>query len=90
MTKEVTEYRLSWEMPDRFWADGYRNVTDYTDVWDYIPWKEPTVKISTDYNQIIGQYRMLKQWASTKQQPIRNVVLERRKYTPTDWEPYEL
>ena len=90
MPEEVTEYRLSWEMPDPHWAAQYPSVYDFSNVWEYIPWpNNPTVKVTTEHS-VLNQYRMLKRWSATKEQPIRNVTIEWRRYTPTEWEPYQL
>jgi hypothetical protein len=90
---EHTEYRLSWEMPDmftaadleaRFGRDLRGHLSD--EEWDALPWKAPTVRITTDP---WDQYNGLKQWAETREQPIRNVRLERRVVPDPGegWEP---
>src|SRR5688500_13190325 len=72
MPNKVTEYKLSWEMPDPFWAAETEHIKDFTPYWHAIPWRKPTVKIVTDLNEILDQWRQLKFWEETKQQPIRN------------------
>lgn len=92
MTATITEYRLSWESPDP-WAcsateDAYGKDCWPRVVWDELPgWHRTEVKFLEGSDRM-GQYETLKRWAETREQPIRNVVLERREVDLTDegWE----
>ncbi len=88
MTK-VTEYKLSWEMPDPQWTDIWQHITDFSFIWDKIPWGRPTEKVVKNLDVILDQWRQLKYWEMTKTQPIRNVHISVRTYEPTDWMRYE-
>jgi hypothetical protein len=82
----MIEYKLEWEMPDMWWSAGHEHINDFTDIWDQIPWESSTVKTTTDLNSIRDQHKTLKNWETTKTQPIRNVKLSKRVIEPTDWE----
>lgn len=85
-----TEYRLTWEMPDA------RAVVEYEaqhggDVWTRLPWTDDwfdswhaVSRVTTDP---WDQHKTLKAWAESREQPIRNVELERRDIRPDDWQP---
>lgn len=84
-------FRVSWEMPpptvvafeyeDRYGPGIWRTLTDQQ--WDALPW-HPVVN-ETDDDSCLDQYRQLKEWAETHEQPIRNVKLERQVSQPA-WE----
>lgn len=84
----TTEYRLSWEsLPSHFCADveaksgrGIWGALTPSE-WDALPWREPTVKVTTDPWQ---QYNTLKEWSESHDQPIRNVRLEQREVPEPD------
>jgi hypothetical protein len=92
MSDSITEYRLTFEMGDRFWSSQHENCehkNNFAPIWDEIPWEEnPIVKCTLDPS-VIDQFNQLKLWAETKEQPIRNVTLETRQIAPRPWEPYE-
>lgn len=88
-----TEYRLSWESPpshfcalmeQQYGKDCWPRV-DWSD-WPQIEWHVTSVVFVG--NERMGQYNTLKQWAETKEQPIRNVTLEKRPMPNPDegWE----
>lgn len=89
---EITEFKLSWEMPDPHWAYlicGEAEAFDFAPIWDSIPWRtHPTVKIVPSFEDIRDQYATLRMWEDTKTQPIRNVKLEVRAYIPSPWQPF--
>ena len=79
---ENVEYRLTFESISPFQADEmeqrhgkgvWPRLAEHA--WDALSWRKPTVKITTDP---WDQYRTLKRWADTHEQPIRNVILEQR------------
>lgn len=90
--ESVFEYRLSWEMPadvhliagiEQRYGRGIWPTYD----WDTLgEWKRTEVVF---HDNRFDQYNQLKRWAATREQPIRNVVLERRVAVPSDegWEP---
>lgn len=90
------EHRLSWEMPSSFECAHYE-ATLGKSVWREVPWDQLTLswhrtEVVFRGNERIGQYHQLKQWADTKEQPIRSVLLERREaLVPTEgWEPVDV
>lgn len=85
VTERITEYRLTWEMPDIYWQEGYQSVNDFTEIWDRIPWEKPVQKVVRNLNEILDQWRTLKYWEESKTQPIRNVHVHTRSFEPTDW-----
>lgn len=52
---------------------------DFSALW---PWYKSVVEFTGDDR--MDQYRTLKSWAETRQQPIRNVKLEEREIPDTD------
>ena len=77
------EYRLSWEMPADHWLvagieqQHGKNVWPRWD-WDTLgEWRRTEVVFRGD--ERLDQYNQLRRWAETREQPIRNVRLERRK-----------
>lgn len=96
MTSEaatVTEYRLSWESPDPWKcaavedAYGKRIWPSYD--WDSLGDWHRTEVVFLYRDDRMGQYHTLKQWAETREQPIRNVRLEKRQVPEREigWEP---
>lgn len=91
----MTEYRLSWASPDA-WAcaeverlHGKSHWPRMTEAeWDALPGWHRTEVVFTD-DERMGQYHTLLGWATTREQPIRNVTLERREVIAADegWEP---
>lgn len=77
-----TEYRLSWEMPTPHECDGYEQLNGKT-VWQRFSWEQLHLtwhrhEITFTDDARMGQYHNLRDWAMTKEQPIRNVKLEQR------------
>ncbi len=91
----VIEYRLSWDSPDS-WRCASMEYTHGKGVWprlteaewDELPgWHRTEVIFTGD--ERIDQYHTLKKWAADREQPIRNVTLERREIIAPDegWGP---
>lgn len=87
------EYRLSWEMPDtrqveiierRYGKAVWRTLSMGS--WEQLSWR-PTSREDDQFADIADQHAQLKLWADTHQQPIRNVLLERRPKNVAQWEP---
>lgn len=86
-----TEFLVEWEMPPANvaayeWEDRYgRGVWPKLprEQWDGLPWRAAAGVVTEDYEQALGQYRQLKRWADSHEQPIRNVRLSARK--PPEW-----
>lgn len=86
------EYRLSWESVD--WRQAAHAEGTHPlgrDCWTVLyPWDgfefQATSRIGM--SDIHAQHNMLKRWAETHEQAIRNVVLERREIPDPDagWE----
>jgi hypothetical protein len=78
-------YRLAWEMPSAQVVDAIEQAQG-PGVWPGYDWS------TLDWHRVenisedpFRQYRTLQQWALSKEQPIRNVVLERQVSEPV-WE----
>lgn len=89
----LTEYRLTWESPHSHECAMYEDLNG-RDVWRrfdwsdlHLTWSETSVTFTG--SERFGQYNTLRHWAETKEQPIRNVRLEKRQVPlPSDgWEP---
>lgn len=83
---DVTEYRLTFEMADPYWAAGHEHCEhtgNFTAIWSEIPW-QPVEKITFDHG-VIDQFKTLRQWAATKEQPVRYPKLETRTLKPPPW-----
>jgi hypothetical protein len=89
----VVEYRLSWEMPkvdqavqleSRYGKSVWAKLSE--EEWKKLTW-EVTSRTSTDLADIADQRAQLELWAATKDQPIQNVVFERRAMHVERWEP---
>jgi hypothetical protein len=93
MTERMMEYRLSWEMPIDHWKISEIETIHGRDVWpkydwDTLEWHQQEV-VWRDGNEgdHFDQHATLKQWAETREQPIRNVKLEWRPIDVGNWEP---
>ena len=89
----VVEYRLSWEMPTDHWLIAAIEAEHGKDVWPTYDWDslgewKTTTAVFHDGARM-DQYNTLKRWAATREQPIRNVVLEQREVIAPDegWKP---
>lgn len=74
-------FRLSWESINPFVAasiEGQRGRGVWSQLgdgeWAALPWQGPQVKVTADP---FDQWNTLLNWAGSREQPIRNVVLER-------------
>lgn len=86
------EYRLSWESPDTWQVASIEHMEGRA-VWPTFDWDKlrdwhRTEVVFLEGSDRMGQYHTLKKWAETREQPIRNVVLERREIPVEDegWE----
>lgn len=86
------EYRLSWEMCDPHQANRieseygrgiWTRVTD--EDWAKLTWQKVS-RVTKDLIDIADQRAQLHLWSETHDQPIRNVVLERRAIHLKEWE----
>lgn len=82
----MIEYRLSWEMPSPHQAEAAearygRDMSHlgWTDDW-FSTWHRVETRPADPWDQ----YHTLKRWAATREQPIRNVVLEQRELPQPD------
>lgn len=82
--------RLSWESINPHTAAAYeaeygRGIWQRLD-WTLLDdeWHDTSVEFTGD--ERIGQYRTLLRWAETREQPIRNVVLERGTRPEVAWQ----
>lgn len=87
------EYRLTWEMPDsrqveiiehRYGKNIWGKLAP--DGWDKLAWRQ-TNRVDDRFTDIADQAAQLQLWANTHEQPIRNVILERRPKNVSGWEP---
>lgn len=87
------EYRLSWEMPNvdqaakiesKYGKSVWARLTEGN--WNKLSW-EVVSRTSTDLADIADQRAQLELWAATKDQPIQNIVFERRAMHLPTWEP---
>lgn len=73
------EYRVSWEMPSTTYvatAETLRGAKCWPSFdWDEIPEWHEVSRITTNP---WDQYNTLSEWARTREQPIRNVRLQKR------------
>lgn len=96
MTRKVTEYRLSWESVDSFFCATAEQRFG-RDVWQRTSWDEFIPEHQWHTTSVVftegrwDQYNLVRKWADTHEQPIRNVRLEKRQSPNPDegWEPYE-
>ncbi len=87
--KDGSRYRLEWESVDPWFASEqealfgkYVWASTPSEAWTTFPW-HPVSRESESRSSIEAQYRRLKAWAESHQQPIRNVRLLR---SATSWE----
>lgn len=87
------EYRLSWEMPNidqaakieaKYGKGIWSRLTEEN--WKQLSW-EVVSRTSADLADIADQRAQLELWAATKDQPIQNIVFERRAMHVSQWEP---
>lgn len=86
-----TEFLVEWEMPppqvtafdyeDRYGPGVWLRLTEQQ--WEALPWRASEGRVTTDYGEALDQYRQLKRWADSHEQPIRNVKLSARR--PPEW-----
>ena len=82
-------FRLSWESINPHVAAAYE--AEYGQgIWQRLDWallneQWHTTEVEFTGDERIGQYRTLKRWAETGEQPIRNVVLERGTASVVEW-----
>jgi hypothetical protein len=88
----LIEYRLSWDSPSPWACDAVERTLGRhawpTYDWDLLEgWHRTEVMFTGD--ERMGQYHTLTKWAETREQPIRNVRLEKRTRPQLDdeWEP---
>lgn len=84
------EYRVSWEMPDAVFVaemEARRGERVWEalspEAWDLLPWKL-TQRVSRQ-DDTIDQAEQLLKWAKSHEQPIRNVVIEKRLLPVHEW-----
>lgn len=70
-----------WET--RHGTDVWKSLTD--DQWSLLRWLPPTTSMNLPFEELCDQYQRLLHWATTHEQPIRNVLMFRSK--ETEWEP---
>lgn len=89
------EHRLSWEVPNthvvneverRYGRDAWKTY-EWLTLVDESDWHTVVVEFKGDVR--MDQYETLKQWATTMEQPIRNVHLERRVINIAEWQNYD-
>ncbi len=87
--KDGSRYRLEWESVDPWFAaeqeavfGGHVWSSTPREAWAVLPW-HPVSRESESRASIEAQYRQLKAWAESREQPIRNVRLLR---SATLWE----
>lgn len=84
MSEEV--FRLSWEAIAPHRAAAIEDTLGrgcWPDLpWDDFEWRATSVEFTG--NERMGQYQTLKRWADTREQPIRNVRLERTTRTVSE------
>lgn len=88
------EYRLSWELPLNSWHISEIEKRLGRDIWPTYDWdtlgewdRVEVVWKEGEEKDHLDQHATLKQWAETREQPIRNVKLEWRPIDVGDWEP---
>lgn len=87
------EYRLSWEMPTDNWKVAEIEQQHGKAIWprydwDTLEWRQTEVIWREGEREDgLDQYETLKNWAETREQPIRNVKLEWRPIDLGNWEP---
>lgn len=88
----VVEYRLSWESPKDFHLIAAIEDRYGKNVWPNYDWETLGEWLRTEVvfigNDRFDQYHTLKRWAETREQPIRDVLLEKREIVSPDegWE----
>lgn len=89
----MIEYRLTWEMPADVHLVTRIQETHGRGVWPTYDWDTlgewTTIEVVFTGDARMGQYNTLRNWAATREQPIRNVKLEKRTAPePTEgWQP---
>jgi len=78
----ITQYRLSWESPTDSWLIASIENRFGKAVWRRYDWDKlgewhRTEVVFTGAERM-DQYNTLRRWADTREQPIRNVLLECR------------
>lgn len=85
---ENVEYRLSWEMPADHWLIAGIEERYGKSVWPTYDWDAlgewTRIEVVFRGDERMGQYHTLKRWAETREQPIRDVRLERREARPAE------
>ena len=69
------EWKVRFRSCGIHWADRER-VTDYTALWDHIPWNDRlTERVTDDEASARAQYETLRAWERDRSQPVRDVEL---------------
>lgn len=67
---------------DRLWAARHEHVTDYTVLWDLVPWNEELTEAEHS-NELTAraQYDRLAAWCEGREQPVKDVFLSKATIT---------